>query len=109
MVHLHGVTFVSALHFATLSEEILAFVLLFARRRKGRRLHGETALHWAVNADRERVVSLLLASGAQRLPRRPQQSSGSLRRGHFHLLSVPGILVHSIALLQRRVDSSGVA
>ena len=114
VAHLHDVTVMgsTALHFAALRRDprFVSFLL----QQEGilvdtTNLYGETALHWAVKADREQVVSLLLASGAQ--PDSADSEGASpidwaSEEGHHHLLPLlQGLPYHSPALLQRCINA----
>ena len=102
----------TALHFAALRRD--ARFVLFLLQQEGIQadtinFYGETALHWAVKADREQVVTLLLASGAQADFSDSQGASPidwASEEGHFHLLPLlrrdPCL---SSSLLQGCIDS----
>ena len=92
--NIHDVTDMgsTALHFAALRKDprFVVFLLL----QEGVQvdlinLYGETALHWAVKADREQVLSHLLDSGAQSDLADSQGASPiewASEEGHYHLL-----------------------
>ena len=70
VAYIHDVTDAgsTALHFAALRRD--PRFVMFLLQQEGvqvdtMNLFGETALHWAVKADREQVVSLLLHHGAR--------------------------------------------
>jgi ankyrin repeat protein len=107
LAHLHEVTHLgsTALHFAALRRD--PRFVMFLLQQDGVQIdtsnrYGETALHWAVKADREQVVSLLLASGAQ--PDSADSEGASpidwaSEEGHHHLLP---LLQSTIRLLSQR-------
>ena len=101
----------TALHYAALRKD--PRFVMFLLKQEGVEvdtinLFGETALHWAVKADREQVVIVLLASKASPLFTDSQGASPkdwASEEGHFHLLPLfrrrPH---HSSALLQRCIN-----
>ena len=113
VVHLHEVTDMgsTALHFAALRRDP-RFVMFFLQREGVQvdaiNQFGETALHWAVKANREQGVSLLLIAGALPYFKDSQGASPidwASEEGHYHLLPLlrqdPR---HSPAPLQSRID-----
>ena len=80
------------LHFAALRKD--PRFVLFLMQQEGvqvdvTNLYGETALHWAVKADRALVLSHLLDSGAQSDLADSQGASPidwASEEGHYHLL-----------------------
>ena len=114
LVHLHDVTDMgsTALHFAALRRD--PRFVLFLLQQEGIRMNtinqfGETALHWAVKADREQAISLLLISGA-RLDLTDSQGAlpidWACEEGHHHLLPLlQREPCHSSVLLESCIHS----